>query len=175
MSLIQSAKLNGLDPHAYLKDLLQRLPTHKARLVGELLPHRWQPAPSDNCTPLCQGCNRGCLRLSSRRFIDQPGRLSMVLNKRLEFVCRQGLAEPVALHLIASVLAQPCRSSTGAPRLQSTMVDSMPTAHGPPSTMSSSSPNSSIEEECRKGLRSSGLGESVGALLELILAADRRR
>ena len=48
MSLIQSAKLNGLDPHAYLMDLLQRLPTHKARLVGELLPHRWQPAPSDN-------------------------------------------------------------------------------------------------------------------------------
>jgi transposase len=46
MSLIQSAKLNGLDPHAYLKDVLQRLPTHKARLVGELLPHRWQPLPS---------------------------------------------------------------------------------------------------------------------------------
>ena len=46
MSLIQSAKLNGLDPHAYLKDVLQRLPMHKARLVGELLPHRWQPLPS---------------------------------------------------------------------------------------------------------------------------------
>ncbi|AOV05341.1 IS66 family transposase [Delftia tsuruhatensis] len=46
MSLIQSAKLNGLDPHAYLKDVLQRLPTHKARLAGELLPHRWQPLPS---------------------------------------------------------------------------------------------------------------------------------
>lgn len=43
MSLIQSAKLNGLDPYAYLKDVLQRLPTHKARLVGELLPHCWQP------------------------------------------------------------------------------------------------------------------------------------
>ena len=45
MSLMQSAKLNGLDPHAYLKDVLQRLPTHKMRLVAELLPHRWQPAP----------------------------------------------------------------------------------------------------------------------------------
>ncbi len=43
MSLIQSAKLNGLDPYAYLKDVLQRLPTHKVRLVGELLPHRWTP------------------------------------------------------------------------------------------------------------------------------------
>jgi hypothetical protein len=28
MSLIQSAKLNGYDPHAYLKDVLTRLPTH---------------------------------------------------------------------------------------------------------------------------------------------------
>lgn len=46
MSLIQSSKLNGLDPHAYLKDVLQRLPTHKVRLVAELLPHRWQPLPS---------------------------------------------------------------------------------------------------------------------------------
>lgn len=44
MSLIQSAKLNRLDPHAYLRDVLQRLPTHKASRIGELLPHRWQPA-----------------------------------------------------------------------------------------------------------------------------------
>lgn len=40
MSLIQSAKLNGLDPYQYLRDVLQRLPTQKVRLVGELLPHR---------------------------------------------------------------------------------------------------------------------------------------
>jgi transposase len=44
MSLIQSAKLNGHDPHAYLRDVLRRLPTHKARQIGELLPHRWVPA-----------------------------------------------------------------------------------------------------------------------------------
>jgi len=43
MSLIQSAKLNGLDPHAYLKDVLSRLPTQKASQIGDLLPHRWQP------------------------------------------------------------------------------------------------------------------------------------
>ena len=43
MSLIQSAKLNGHDPHAYLKDILQRLPTHPASRIDELLPHRWQP------------------------------------------------------------------------------------------------------------------------------------
>ena len=44
MSLIQSAKLNGRDPYAYLKDVLTRLPTHKARDIDELLPHRWMPA-----------------------------------------------------------------------------------------------------------------------------------
>ena len=43
MSLIQSAKLNGHDPYAYLKDVLTRLPTQRASLIHELLPHRWQP------------------------------------------------------------------------------------------------------------------------------------
>ena len=43
MSLIQSAKLNGHDPYAYLKDVLARLPTHKNSQIAELLPHRWQP------------------------------------------------------------------------------------------------------------------------------------
>lgn len=44
MSLIQSAKLNGHDPYAYLKDVLARLPTHKNSQIAELLPHRWQPS-----------------------------------------------------------------------------------------------------------------------------------
>ena len=43
MSLIQSAKLNGHDPYAYLKDVLTRLPTQRNSMIGELLPHRWQP------------------------------------------------------------------------------------------------------------------------------------
>ncbi len=38
MSLIQSAKLNGHEPYAYLKDVLTRLPTHKASAIDELLP-----------------------------------------------------------------------------------------------------------------------------------------
>lgn len=42
MSLIQSAKLNGHDPYAYLKDVLERLPTQPASRIGELLPHRGQ-------------------------------------------------------------------------------------------------------------------------------------
>ena len=44
MSLIQSARNNGHDPYAYLKDVLTRLPTQRASEIAELLPHRWQPA-----------------------------------------------------------------------------------------------------------------------------------
>jgi transposase len=43
-SLIQSAKLNGLDPYAYLKDVLERLPTQRASQIDALLPHCWAPA-----------------------------------------------------------------------------------------------------------------------------------
>ena len=43
MSLLQSAKLHGHDPWAYLKDVLTRLPGHINSRIDELLPHRWQP------------------------------------------------------------------------------------------------------------------------------------
>lgn len=44
MSLVQSAKLHGHDPWAYLKDVLERLPGHPNDRIEELLPHRWVPA-----------------------------------------------------------------------------------------------------------------------------------
>jgi hypothetical protein len=44
MSLIQSARMNGHDPYAYLKDVLTRLPTQRASEIGQLLPHQWAPA-----------------------------------------------------------------------------------------------------------------------------------
>jgi len=44
ISLVHSARLNGHDPYAYLKDVLERLPTQPASRVEELLPHRWQPS-----------------------------------------------------------------------------------------------------------------------------------
>jgi transposase len=44
MSLLHSARLNGHDAHAYMKDVLERLPTLPANRVGELLPHRWTAA-----------------------------------------------------------------------------------------------------------------------------------
>jgi transposase len=43
MSLVHSARLSGHDPHAYLRDVLERLPTQPARHIDELLPHRWKP------------------------------------------------------------------------------------------------------------------------------------
>lgn len=44
MSLLQSVKLNGHDPWAYLKDVLTRLPTQLNSRIEELLPHQWQNA-----------------------------------------------------------------------------------------------------------------------------------
>jgi transposase len=44
MSLIQSAKLNGHDVFAYMKDVLERLPSWPASRIEELLPHRWRAA-----------------------------------------------------------------------------------------------------------------------------------
>ena len=46
MSLLQSARLNGLDPYSYIKDVLTRLPTQPAGRIDELLPHCWQPGAS---------------------------------------------------------------------------------------------------------------------------------
>lgn len=42
MSLIQSARLNGHDAFAYMKDVIERLPAQPASRIEELLPHRWQ-------------------------------------------------------------------------------------------------------------------------------------
>lgn len=41
MSLMHSARMNGHDPYAYLRDVLERLPTQPSSRIDELLPHRW--------------------------------------------------------------------------------------------------------------------------------------
>jgi transposase len=48
MSLLHSARINGHDPYAYFKDVLERLPTHPASRIDELLPHRWSPGLTRN-------------------------------------------------------------------------------------------------------------------------------
>jgi len=44
LSLVESAKLQGKNPFAYLKAVLERLPSAKAQDLDSLLPHLWQPA-----------------------------------------------------------------------------------------------------------------------------------
>ena len=44
-SLLATAKLNGLEPHAWLKDTLEKLPAWPYRRLDELLPLAPLPAP----------------------------------------------------------------------------------------------------------------------------------
>lgn len=48
MSLIQSARMNGHDPYAYLRDVMARLPMQRASRIHDLLPHRWQSTIDSN-------------------------------------------------------------------------------------------------------------------------------
>lgn len=43
-SLIETAKLNGLDPQKYIADVLVRIADHPARHIADLLPWHWKPA-----------------------------------------------------------------------------------------------------------------------------------
>lgn len=42
-TLVKSAEKNGLNPTAYLADVLVRVHTHPQSRIEELLPHRWKP------------------------------------------------------------------------------------------------------------------------------------
>lgn len=52
MSLIQSARNNGHDPYAYLKDVLTRLPTQQASEIANLLPHNWRHSSMQKASSL---------------------------------------------------------------------------------------------------------------------------
>lgn len=43
-TLIETAKLNRLDPEAYLRDVLTRIADHPAKRLADLLPWNWTPA-----------------------------------------------------------------------------------------------------------------------------------
>lgn len=43
LTLIQTARLNDVDPHAWLADVLARINDHSARRLDELLPWNWRP------------------------------------------------------------------------------------------------------------------------------------
>ena len=46
-SLIITAKMNGVDPQAWLTDVLARIAEHPANRLSELLPWNWQPISAD--------------------------------------------------------------------------------------------------------------------------------
>jgi hypothetical protein len=45
-SLIGTAKLNDVDPHAWLADVLARIAGHPAHSLDELLPWNWRQRPA---------------------------------------------------------------------------------------------------------------------------------
>lgn len=49
-SLIGTCKLNGIDPYAYLRHVLQRIADHPINRIAELLP--WRVA--DSLKPQCE-------------------------------------------------------------------------------------------------------------------------
>ena len=45
-TLIETARLNGVDPEAWLVDVIGRIADHPINRVDELLPWNWSPAPA---------------------------------------------------------------------------------------------------------------------------------
>ena len=48
MTIIETAKLNGLDPQAYLADILARINDHKINRLDDLLPWNWSSLATPN-------------------------------------------------------------------------------------------------------------------------------
>jgi hypothetical protein len=53
-SMIATCRRHGIDPFAYLRDVLGRLPTQSAERLAELLPDRWLAARTDHSQPAAQ-------------------------------------------------------------------------------------------------------------------------
>jgi hypothetical protein len=46
MSLVRSCQSFGVEPFAYLRDVLDRVSTHPASCIAELLPYAWKASRS---------------------------------------------------------------------------------------------------------------------------------
>lgn len=87
-TLIKTVKLNGIDPQAWLTDVLARLLDHPARRIDDLLP--W------NCPPLSAPSDR---RLTSRRDHDRS------LHRRRTFNIVERTIRPLALNRKNALIA----------------------------------------------------------------------
>ena len=47
-SLVATCKIHGMDPFAYFRDILERLPSHPINQIHELLPHNWKKAQASS-------------------------------------------------------------------------------------------------------------------------------
>jgi transposase len=45
-TLIEAAKLNGVDPEAWLTDVINRIAAHPINRIDELRPWNWRPTQS---------------------------------------------------------------------------------------------------------------------------------
>jgi transposase len=46
-SLIETCKLNDVDPYTYFKDILERIADHPNSAIDQLLPFNWKPAKTE--------------------------------------------------------------------------------------------------------------------------------
>jgi len=51
-SLVENCRLAGVDPEAYLVDIIARLPDHPMKRIAELLPHAWKKARAAAATAI---------------------------------------------------------------------------------------------------------------------------
>ena len=61
-SLIATAKLNDVDPRAWLADVIARIADHPVRRLHELLPWNWRATRAEICE------SRASTRLASRKL-----------------------------------------------------------------------------------------------------------
>ena len=57
-TLTETCKLNGVDPQAWIADVLARLPDHPARRIDGLLPWNWMPPRIAQAASPCSAVDR---------------------------------------------------------------------------------------------------------------------
>jgi hypothetical protein len=50
-SFVSSCELNKVDPFAWFRDVLARIPAHSIQKLHQLLPHNWAPQNQLTCWP----------------------------------------------------------------------------------------------------------------------------